>query len=586
MLIDTDPELGHALRVEGYNVSEGTFGQPYSVGRRGVLTRVDWSSVDLDGHEDRDIYVIDMADADTSDLPASSPEMGVEGVYTQSRGQEGVVDPRPVAAEWAQRGLDLAFEHGAAFIVFAGPPNSEDVRVYSEEAFGIGLQTLGDAEVSIWSLLSAMAEFSVEAHFGDEITVRPDSWPLCSLLRPYFDDAVYTCTFIPEYGIEKRFVMLATEKYGRLVAGLIVGPKDKGLVLLLPQVNDKAGLVQELIESFLPGCCPHLFPEVEGGQWVERDEYELQEVVSLRRQITEVRQREAQAVAELEQRVAAAREQWGWLHTLLTGSGRELVIAVKEALRTIGFEQVADVDAGLAVGEQKREDLRIEDDGPEVLIEVKGIKGLPREEESLRADQYVKPRMQGLGHTNVRSLALINQQRHLPALERDNENVFQRDVVTNAEQRDMGLMTSWDLFTLVRAFLKHEWRPEDVKALFYRAGRIAPVPLHYKQAGVVGHQWPKPSVVLLRLSEHGIRVGDRIAFRLPHGWEEQEIVSLRVDDADVNEVSQGQEVTVQIPLAASAKLDGLMVYVVRRDEADAPRRERGALSSNSTHDAR
>lgn len=51
-----------------------------------------------------------------------------------------------------------------------------------------------------------------------------------------------------------------------------------------------------------------------------------------------------------------------------------------------------------------------------VLVEVKGINGMPKEADSLQVAKYLTPRMREWGRTDIRGLAIVNHQRHLPAL--------------------------------------------------------------------------------------------------------------------------------------------------------------------------
>jgi hypothetical protein len=41
----------------------------------------------------------------------------------------------------------------------------------------------------------------------------------------------------------------------------------------------------------------------------------------------------------------------------------------------------------------------------------------------------------------LRGLAIINHQRHLPALDRDHEHVFQADVISTADHQGFSLLT-------------------------------------------------------------------------------------------------------------------------------------------------
>jgi hypothetical protein len=50
--------------------------------------------------------------------------------------------------------------------------------------------------------------------------------------------------------------------------------------------------------------------------------------------------------------------------------------------------------------------------------------------------------------TRVHGVSIINHQRNLPGLERDNVNVFSGAQVKDAENQDVTLVSTWDLFLL------------------------------------------------------------------------------------------------------------------------------------------
>jgi hypothetical protein len=106
-----------------------------------------------------------------------------------------------------------------------------------------------------------------------------------------------------------------------------------------------------------------------------------------------------------------------------------------------------------------------------VLVEVKGITGIPREASSLQVTKYLAPRMREWGRTDLHGLAIVNHQRHLPALDRDHEQVFQPDVLSNAEDQGFSLLTTWDLYRLVRALYRSKTSRVPSDLVFMRSAR-------------------------------------------------------------------------------------------------------------------
>lgn len=116
-------------------------------------------------------------------------------------------------------------------------------------------------------------------------------------------------------------------------------------------------------------CCPTLlhtlFPHAEGANWVHQYEYEIPRVLNLQQEIQRIEEETKQKIATLEQSIYAEQAAASYQYDLLRGTDQPLVLAVKKALETLGFQFVIDVDEEQSqAGEKgpKREDLRIEEE--------------------------------------------------------------------------------------------------------------------------------------------------------------------------------------------------------------------------------
>ena len=104
---------------------------------------------------------------------------------------------------------------------------------------------------------------------------------LSRFLRKTVRNARYTATFNPTSGIEKNWTPILSNKFKRCVGGLIVPEDSRGRVLILPQISKKPEAIVTLLREVLLDISPHLFPHIEGSQWVERDKYLEEEALSL-----------------------------------------------------------------------------------------------------------------------------------------------------------------------------------------------------------------------------------------------------------------------------------------------------------------
>jgi hypothetical protein len=228
----------------------------------------------------------------------------------------------------------------------------------------------------------------------------------------------------------------------------------------------------------------------------------------------------------------------------------------------LGFTSVIDSDQQLSPGERKREDLQIRAGSPILLVEAKGIAGLPPEHEAIQVWKYLAPRMAEWNRTDVRGLSIINHQRHIPAMDRS-QSPFSDDVLTNALDQEFGVMTSWDLYRLVRNSLRLGWKSDDVLPLFYKPGRIEPVPSHYEYVGAIERFFPKAGALAVAIEGVGLRIGDRVAYELPVDFVEQEIDSLQVDGRPVNEALPSVVAGIKTALTNDQARKGTRVFRVR-----------------------
>ena len=292
-------------------------------------------------------------------------------------------------------------------------------------------------------------------------------------------------------------------------------------------------------------------------------EYEHASILSLHTAIRDIEQEARQQIAQREAEIERVRAERQYLHDLITADGDLLVEAVKTALTRLGFKDIKDMDAERAKSgdtSDKREDLQIFDTSPTLLMEIKGKKGLPAENDALQIVKNISSRMRQWSRFDVRGLSIINHQRGLPALKRDNTSPFQPDVITTGEEHKIGFLTTWDLFRLVRSFEQNQWTHEDIQPLFYQDGRIEIMPAHYELLGVIERFYPKHSAVSIEIQQGALKCGDRIAFELPVTFEEEDVTEIRDENIPVLEMTAGSLAGIQTRLSKEQARKGVRVY--------------------------
>jgi hypothetical protein len=578
LLVDMAEKDKQALVAEGYNVTSGSFGQPYKVemsdGYKPLIPNGDLPR----NAAEFDIVIIDLAMDRILDEPGAEKltSPGTDDIWAHCG--EGIIDPRPRLMREFRTYFDRILARGGVVILFAAPRHKQQLiwgRLERDTYYELTRATHLDIkkwnlDLDNWGLLSVLDRVKVADDSGRSIKVC-DGYIISGVLAKHALNASFSCTLHP-YGTEgEKWIRFAENKYAEPVALLLAAhsaqdPQPWGSVFILPQIANRPEFLVSLVSSVLPYSHPVLFPYLEGAKWVERKEYEIPGVMDRKVEIDRVRTESEARISALEQEIHAEREKFGYLHELIRGTGDTLVRAVKTALEVLGFQDVVDIDLEREqTGDTgpKREDLQIRDFSPLLLIEIKGVVGVGKESEKLQVWKYMTPKMKQLNRTDIHGLSIVNHQREVPALERNNDAPFQDDVVTNAVEHDIGLLTTWDLFRLVRSFQNNGWAHEHIRELFYHSGRIEPVPAHYQYIGRIAGFIETIGVVGVQIEVGSIRRGDRVAFDMPVVFEEHIADSLEVRNQPVEEAGAGQMVGIKTSLTKEQARNGVKVYVVK-----------------------
>jgi hypothetical protein len=552
LLVDLLTEAETQLAARGFNATSGSLGRAFRIERDNSLLAVPLAAK-LPGFTEVDIAIIDFAVEVSDEVPALTQPVIGESEFFQSRAG-GVIDPRPRVANYVAKRWDRVHEHGGIFCVFADEPFPVKYAFGEQTYRGVDVQRA--VEMSVWDLVSPLKQLRRGADHGEDITPTSaaEELGLAQLLRGRF-----TCTF-EHTGKEGHWLPLATNRWGATVDGFVV---------VLPQIHDKLAAIDWIVDDLAPRLSPHLFPDRGTGAWRDRPTYELTHVQGLRKELGRQREEAVAAEAAMLERIDAARAEDAWLLDLLDGTDDMLVQAVKRALEECGLEDVRDADAELMEddpGSGRREDLRVHDRSPLLLVEVKGItRQRPTEAEILQVGKYLAPRMRALDRTDIVGLTVINNERHLPPEQRTND-IFGDDVVEAARAQDISLLRALDLYRLARGAVEHGWSAGTLIDRLWSSGVLDGRPTHYTPLGTITNIFAQPEVIAIELSLP-LEVGERLGFELPLNNAEVVAASLEQDRQQVGRADPGSTVAVHVGELTAALRSGMAVYHVGSSDA-------------------
>lgn len=556
-LMDLDASVKESLIESGVNVTSGSFGKVYEVSR-GSDFEIFLDSSEVKGHEEQEIIFIDMSYS-VSKSRHGKPVFseGEKGIYIKRT--RGLIDSRGVVANKLRKNFDKIIATGGVVVVFASAKTNMEHFAATLNAGSIWHPEL--MNIDEWSFLTALGSLKASDLEGEEITICETRTSLGKVLAARSAEMRFECTIDPDFYSEKQWVTLAKNKFGETVALERVYP-DGGAVIVLPQISNKADFIKQMLMEVFPERFPHLFPGIEKGRWTHLPEYELSNV----KQMCEAREKEVERHNREMDRIAAdigaARQADGWLHELLTQTGDPLVAAVIKALGEIGFDSVVDMDEILdKENRSRREDLQIRDKSPTLVVDIKGISSYPSDEDTMQASKHAALVMREEKRVNVNGLSIINHQRHLAPLQRDNDMPFRAEIVEVAKHHEYGLITTWDIYKLLMNKRRHSWDADKVIPVLYRHGRIEAVPGHYIFIGCITKVWEHSFGV--DIVGGSLSVGDTVALEYEIFFEESVVESLQVEGKSKQEAIFGDKTGIPWPISLPRPRKGMRVFVIK-----------------------
>ncbi len=553
LLIDVAYGVTKAIKSKGFNYSEGSFGRPYRSNEHN-----DFSNIIINSRFDHDftegeIVVVDL------EPPSLISKDDISGQTLNFLVYGRDIDPRPVSMARKQPDFNRIFAHGGVFVIFMEPFHETPRYEWVGRGEGHVVERFSN-----YGFLGCLNDLNFKPDTGSEIQLADDGNDLTPWLNPYLPASKFTNTVAHKYG-NPNWTTLLVNKYSGPVGGIYHDEDGgSGLVILLPKIQDQSGLLLTLLTEALPKLRPDLFPYSTEKVWVHEDKYELNAVSLLDHKLTEIRAEYDQKIKDAEDNIKAEITKNQFLYDLITETDDALVQAVIKTFALLGFNGVVDVDKEMrsqGKAASLREDIQILDESPALIVEVKGIGGIPSDNNIQQATKHAVVFMKDNKRTDVMGFALINHQRNQPGLGRENTKPFRDEMLQYAAQMGQVLMTTWDLWKLTVNFMNNGWKPEQVKPLFYEKGRITPIPTHYKYCGYIKQTWDN-GAFSIHLEGAGLEAADMISIEGEIHLYERDIESLQLKSNEVDGASKDDEVGVMLKGERPALKKGMGVFKI------------------------
>jgi len=476
-LIDVNEEIAEALISRGYNCYKGTLGPLVEVPNTSLgsshecLLNFDFPP---NLHE-YDIVVVDLQN------PTKCQYNKDDHQYTHTKSQrqlsiissfpQSVFDPRPLSASFLEPKFRSLMEKDSILIVFTAP--QEEIQYQPISITAKGAQKLNEESHSLYDFYSYLPEWE-NIKGKDTDVVSKESAYITSLLLKHNHDATYAISFNHpanwkdnKWVKKKDFLPLMEASTDKIVA--FVRVKEKNFAFFFPNIKNKKDFITELFEIVLPAILPTVFPYSTQFAWLNDSLYRLPNEKELISEKMLIQAKYQEKLENIEVKINSNKQEYGYLHDLLTQSGAALVKTVEKFFIWLEFENVINVDE--TNPDLQEEDLCIETDNGLLVIEVKGIGGTSTDSECSQISKIKYRRSKKRKRFDVFALYCVNHQRFLPPENRQNPP-FNATQIQDAENDERGLVTTYDLFKLYFSICEGFVSKQDARSAMLHTGLV------------------------------------------------------------------------------------------------------------------
>ena len=199
------------------------------------------------------------------------------------------------------------------------------------------------------------------------------------------------------------------------------------------------------------------------------------------------------------------------------------------------------------------EDLQVEIEEGLLVIEVKGIGRTSKDEECSQIDKIKHRREKDRGKFDVFGLYIVNHQRFMPALLRENPP-FNEQQIEDAEISERGLLTTWQLFNLYYSIKNECITKEESRKALLKPGLIEFSPQNCVPLGNPIDVYRKGEIITLDL-QHKIEINNELIIKRGYRYLKTKILEIQVYDESVESVDSGLAgILICVPIKKSDEL--------------------------------
>jgi len=544
--IDLEDNVNNFLKSTGANIYEGTLGAKIKVpnNRKSDSCQLLLNFNFPPNLHEYDIIIIDLDNYKTIDYKPNdhtkTNHTGRTAFSILSSYPETLFDPRPVSSHILKSHLDKITNRKYLVIVFSCKAYDVEYEMVNISEGYPERQALEKYNIfSFWNEIP-----SSESKFGKEIKIEEMRADLQGLFEKHKSETTYHQTFYkPKKWIDGKYI--ENENYFPLLSNMngdiisFMEFNEKANLIVLPQIKDKKSFLPDFLYKIAPSIYPNLFPFSTTFKWKEQEEYWLPKHAFLLEEQNNLKKEFENKLAENEKKIQNNISHFSFLHEIITETGETLVKSLIHFLKWLEFTNVEDFDNIRDKSKVLEEDIQIQFPDKLLIIECKGIGGTSTDSDCSQISKIKHRRCREREKFDVFALYIVNHQRFLPPLKRQNPP-FTPNQLQDAIDDERGLLSTWQLYNLYFEIENGVLTKEEARASLFDFGLI-----EFKPKDIIFIYEPTEffgngQICVIQLESIILSVNEELYIENNGKYEKVKILGIQDNGNTLSEASKGE----------------------------------------------
>lgn len=529
------------LESNKFNLFNGTLGSLINVPNKrsghAVHLMLDFSFPE--NFHEYDILIVDLINETTKEYTQKDDtiqQTRAKATYKMvCRYPTTTFDPRPISTTILAQNIQKVHKRPFIQIIFACKNYSieyETVKITDEYPQYLPIQ-----KNSIYDFIHIPLQSSVA---GKEIKICENIKEFKPVLEKYLNNTSYEQTFYhpKNYSDSKSnpdFTPLLKNINDEIIS--FVWTDGNLTTIVLPNIENKGLLINDLLTNTLPALVPSVFPYSTEFSWRDDKSYYLPNQIDLLNEQKTIHIEYEKKLIENEEKIIENYKKYQFLHELLTETGDNLVQAVYKYLKWLEFKDVKIQDEHSS--SVLEEDLQVKLDNGLLIVETKGIGGTSTDSDCSQISKIKHRRCKERKAFDVFAIYIVNHQRFLPPLDRKNPP-FTKEQLSDAENDERGLLSTWQLFTLYFDIQSGLITKDEARKELLKFGLVQFKPKTRTQLPMPKQILKDGQVVILDILNENLKVGQTLILEKNDRFTKTKIESIQVDGKSATDVTKGE----------------------------------------------